>query len=136
MSKETFNRATEPLVLEARLAVSLLDRMRGLLGRPPLTHNQALFIVPCNSVHTAGMGYALDIVFLAKDGAVLKLVPGLAPWRTAACLRAHATVELAAGGIDRLGLAAGQRLAFRHNPARNGHGLLCLDERRTGREAR
>ena len=39
-----------------------LERNRGLLGREALQPNQGLWITHCNSVHTIGMKYALDLV--------------------------------------------------------------------------
>lgn len=53
------------------------ERLRGLLGRG----NAALPVVlePCSSVHTLGMGYALDLVFLGSDGVVLASERGVPP---------------------------------------------------------
>lgn len=79
-------------------------RMRGLLGRPPLAGDatEGLLIQPCASVHTVGMGYPLDLVFLARNGQVVGMREGLRPWRAAACARAAATVEFHAGALARL----------------------------------
>lgn len=79
-------------------------RLRGLLGRRPLRGGaaEALLLVPCNSVHTFWMRYALDIVFLDADERVLGWQCGLRPWRMKALLRAKHTLELAAGGLDGL----------------------------------
>lgn len=102
-----------PLVAPAWRARSAWQRMRGLLGRPPLQPGQALLLAPCASVHTVGMRQALDVVFLDAADRIVKLCRGVAPMRTAAAWRARQTVELAAGEIDRLGLAPGQRLTWR-----------------------
>lgn len=96
--------------LELIVARSFFARLGGLLARPRLRENQALVLAPCNSVHTLFMRYAIDVVFVDKQGHVLKLVEHLAPWRAAGCWRAHAAVELAAGHARAHGLSAGVQL--------------------------
>lgn len=101
------------LIDHAPKTTNPIDRMRGLLFRPKLAENEALLIIPCSAVHTIGMGYPLDLVFMDKFGTVLKLVRALAPWRMAACWAAAMTLELRPGEIDRLGLARGMPLQWR-----------------------
>lgn len=95
-------------------------RLRGLLFRPPLALPQALLIRPCNSVHTFWMGYALDVVFLDRDGQVLRVRAHLKPWRAASLHPAHAVLELAAGGAATWGIRPGSRLGFETFPPRPG----------------
>ena len=45
------------------------------------------------------MRFAIDAVFVDRDGRVRRIVRELAPWRAAWCARAHAVVELAAGAL-------------------------------------
>lgn len=70
------------------------ERMRGLLGRPPLADNEALLIQPCSSVHMFGMRYALDIAYLNKSGEVIKTIASLRPMAMSACIGAAATLEM------------------------------------------
>lgn len=91
---------------------SMLERMRGLLARPPLQRNEGLLITPCASVHTLGMGYPIDIVFLDHDWKIIKMVPHLKPFRTAGCARAAMTLELAAGVAEELALSTGDHLVW------------------------
>lgn len=93
--------------LQVMLATTPLARMRGLLARPPLERGQALYISPCNMVHTVGMGYPIDVVFLRRDGLVLKVAPRVAPRRMRGHLRAASVLELAAGEAARCGIAPG-----------------------------
>ena len=102
-----------PLMAPVWRAASPWQRMRGLLGRPPLQPGQALLIAPCGGVHTIGMRHALDIVFLDAGCRIVKLCRRVDPMRAASAWRARQTVELAAGEIDRLGLVPGQRLTWR-----------------------
>jgi uncharacterized protein len=96
--------------LEFIVADSFLARLGGLLARPRLREGEALVLAPCTSVHTCFMRYAIDVAFIDKHGHILKLVEHLAPWRAAACWRAHAAVELAAGQARRQGFLAGARI--------------------------
>lgn len=88
------------------------SRAVGLLGTRGLDDPVGLWIAPCAAIHMAGMRYAIDAVFVARDGTVRKVARGVAPWRAAACPRAHATLELRAGLADALHLAVGRRVAI------------------------
>ena len=89
------------------------ERLRGLLGRPMLGAGQALLIDPCPSVHTLGMAYSLDLVFLDARYRVLKVVEKLPPSRWASAAGARATLELAPGTLDAVMLKVGDRLQWR-----------------------
>ena len=55
-------------------AETYLERLRGLLGRPPLASGEALLLTPCSSVHTCFMTYAIDIVYVDHKLQVHELV--------------------------------------------------------------
>lgn len=96
------------------LALRWWERARGLLFHGPLQDAPAgLWIAPCNSVHMLGMRQALDVVYLDRDGVILKCVPTLRPWRLSACPGAHVALELRTGLIAELGLKPGLRLQAR-----------------------
>lgn len=90
-----------------RVARTWWQRAVGLLATPALHRGQGLWIAPCGSVHTVGMRYPIDVVFVDASGTVRKLVRRLRPFRGAWCWGAHATLELRAGAIDELGLVRG-----------------------------
>lgn len=92
------------------------SRKRGLLGRDSLAPGSALVIAPSSGVHTFFMKFAIDIVFVKRDGLVLKIARAVKPWRGAVALAAFAVVELAAGSADRAGLLVGDRLVVRTEP--------------------
>ncbi len=54
-------------------ALGFLQRLRGLLGRPArwLGTRGVLAIAPCDSIHTWGMAYPIDVAFLDSRGRVL-----------------------------------------------------------------
>jgi uncharacterized membrane protein (UPF0127 family) len=64
-------------------AVTMRERMVGLLGRAGLPEGHGLLIERCSSIHTCFMLFPLDLVFLAPDGAVTGIRHGIRPWRMA-----------------------------------------------------
>jgi uncharacterized protein len=94
------------------VADRIFSRMRGLLGRRELAAGEGLLIRPAPSIHTFFMRFAIDAIFLSRDGEVLKVAPDVKPWRMRSCRRAYAVLELPAGQEARHGLAVGHRLEF------------------------
>ena len=104
---------TRPHRIVARTLLTAFDsksRKKGLLGRDSLPEDSALIIAPCQAIHTFSMRFAIDVLFVAKDGRVLKVRQAVPPRRIAVSLRAFAVVELPAGAIERSGTQAGDRL--------------------------
>ena len=104
-------------LIELYQATHWLARLKGLFAYPPLSDSQGLLIRPCNAVHTFGMKYSIDVVFLTKGGSILKVVQ-LATGSIAACRHAHVVVEMKQGMASRLDLRVGQTL--RDEPACQG----------------
>ena len=96
--------------LQVKRADSFRARLFGLLALPRLQPGEALALKPCSSVHTFFMSYPIDVVYVDRDGCVLKVVPALAPWRLSGCWGARTTLELAAGEAERLQLRPGSRV--------------------------
>ena len=92
------------------VADSPWHRMRGLLGRRGLESGEGLLLRPTGSVHTFFMRFPIDVVFLSREGEVLKVARALPPWRTAGARRAKAVLELAADEADRREIRVGTRL--------------------------
>ena len=89
--------------MRIHVARSFLQRARGLLGRAPLAADEALLIRPCSSIHTFGMRFALDLVFLDARGRVVKRARGVPPGRIRwGGRRARATLEAQAGWLPDL----------------------------------
>jgi uncharacterized protein len=98
--------------LQIRQALSWWSRALGLLATPALDDPCGLWIAPCNSVHTIGMRYPIDVVFVRADGTVAKIVERLRPWRATGCRQARFTLELRAGLAKQLQLRPGVALAL------------------------
>lgn len=73
------------------------SRLRGLHGHAMLTGSQGLLLAPCRAVHTLGMGYPVDVVFLDAGLEQVRRVDSLKPNRFVVCGKARMVVELPAG---------------------------------------
>lgn len=91
------------------------SRRRGLLGRDGMAPEEVLIIAPCSGVHTFFMRFAIDALFVARDGRVVRARRNLAPWRLALAWLAFAVVEGAPVLIERSGTRPGDRLALRRD---------------------
>lgn len=92
------SRGTE-MASSVEVADTAPRRSKGLLGRKGLQSGTALWIVPCESVHTFGMQFALDLVYLDKQNRIVKIRRNVPPWRMSLCLRAHSVLEFPAGAL-------------------------------------
>jgi len=105
-----------PLLTDVMHTTSLLERMRGLLGRRPLLENQGLLLRPCSAVHTFGMRYPLDLLFLDREWRITKMVDSLNPYRMAWSFGASMVIEMRSGTLNQLNLTPGTRLIW-ENPS-------------------
>jgi uncharacterized protein len=105
---------TRSTVLAESLQVADTGRTRrkGLLGRLSLFSGEGLWIIPCESVHTFFMGFAIDLVYLDREKRIRKLRSDVVPWRLSACLSAHSVLELPSGTIRAARTELGDVLDF------------------------
>jgi uncharacterized membrane protein (UPF0127 family) len=96
---------------EIETAFDSKTRNRGLLGRARLDDGSALILAPCLSIHTFFMRFAIDVLFVARDGRVLKIYSALPAWRIAFAFGAFATIELPAGTAAASDTRSGDTLA-------------------------
>jgi uncharacterized membrane protein (UPF0127 family) len=94
----------------ALVADTSQSRRTGLLKHSSLAAGEGLWIVPCEGVHTFGMKFPIDVVFLNKKRQVVKLRRKMERWRIAFSLRAHSVLELPVGVIDESQTAPGDQL--------------------------
>jgi uncharacterized membrane protein (UPF0127 family) len=69
------------LSMGVTVADSHLARLKGLLGRRKLPANEGLWVAPSQGVHTIGMLFAIDVIYLDADNRVIHLVEDLRPFR-------------------------------------------------------
>jgi hypothetical protein len=79
------------------IASSPRRRLLGLAFRRHPPDGWALLFPRCRSVHTFGMRFEIDVVFLDSNGRVLRIAPAVRPGRLVASRRAAAVVEVRAG---------------------------------------
>ncbi|HWG21494.1 MAG TPA: DUF192 domain-containing protein [Terracidiphilus sp.] len=87
-------------------------RRKGLLGRTGLAPGEGLWIVPCEAVHTFGMKFAIDLIFLDRKWRVVKVRHAVRSGRISGSLRAHSVVELPAGTVRASLTETGDQLDF------------------------
>ena len=82
-------------------------RRKGLLGRASLEDGAAMIIAPTNAIHTFGMRFPIDVVFVRRNGEVVKVREGVTPWRIAMAHLGYAVIEMPAGSVARAQLKVG-----------------------------
>jgi hypothetical protein len=111
---QAFNQ-TRQRTLATHLAVAQThwSRLRGLLGtrKDDFRNGCGLWIRPCRGVHTLAMTFAIDVIYLDRDGTVVHLVRNLQPWRFAPIrLQAASVLELPTNLITETETALGDRI--------------------------
>jgi uncharacterized protein len=109
-----FNR-TRSQYLATRLSVADThwSRLRGLMGKTVSDFQQesGLWIVPCRGVHTLGMRFPIDVIYMDRDRVVVHLEPALPPWHFAPVrLKAASVLELPENTIRSTGTTIGDQL--------------------------
>jgi len=101
----------------AELADTSAKRRTGLLKHDRLEPGEGLWIVPCESVHSFFMKFAIDLVYLDKHYKVKKVRHRMVPWRMSVCLAAHSILELPAGTVKATATEAGDQLEIQEQAA-------------------
>jgi uncharacterized membrane protein (UPF0127 family) len=81
-------------------ATTRRTRGKGLARMDDMPATLALHLVPCRSVHTFGMRFALDLIWLDRAGGVVRVDTAVPPRRVRTCLRARSVLEVRAGSAD------------------------------------
>ncbi len=96
-----------------RSADTFLLRLKGLLRRDGLAPGEGLWITPCNSIHSFGMRFPFDALFIGPDGTVVGLYERFRRNRISRFHRsARGVLELPAGTIERSGTEVGDEIKF------------------------
>ncbi len=100
------------LATQAGIADTSVTRCVGLLKHESLPAGHGLWIVPCEGIHTFGMKFPIDVVFLDRSKKVVKVRRHMVPRRISLHLWAHSVLELPTGTIDATGTVPGDQLEF------------------------
>lgn len=101
------------LDLNVLTAVTFLERAGGLLFRPKINMNEVLYLKPCNSVHTLGMKYSIDVVYLNRAGIIIKVIDGMKPYRASYCTSSKTVLEFISGVAKKMNLRVGDQLLIK-----------------------
>ncbi len=105
MTKKTW------LATKVRKADSFVTRLVGLLKRTQLGPEEALWLMPSKGIHTIGMKFPIDVMFLDKNCVVLGLVSGMMPYRISGVqMRGFSVLELPSGTIRKSQSEVGDQL--------------------------
>jgi uncharacterized membrane protein (UPF0127 family) len=98
-----------PKVERVAVARSLMQRVTGLLECQSFSRSQGLFFPTGNALHTKGMSFSIDVLWLRPQRDVpgvfdvVDSIEDLRPGREARCVAAAAFVELATGTLGAIG---------------------------------
>ena len=113
LPRVTLHHHDKPVAAHIALAATFWSRFLGLSGTPRLLQRAGLLIFPCNSIHMLGMRYAIEAVFISKEGQVLKISRTLRPWiGLCSCPRAQLTLEWQPGNAEAFGIRVGDILRW------------------------
>ena len=104
--------ATTNARIAAHVDVAQTRRARrdGLLGRCYMDRGTALVLVRTWAVHTAFMKFAIDLIFVDREGRAIHIVRAMRPWRVAIIIGAQAVIELPAGALLDGAIRLGERV--------------------------
>ena len=101
------------LVERGTIAANLWTRLRGLLGHPPLESGEGLLLKGEQAIHTIGMSFAIDVLFLDRAGRVIHLIQAMPPLRASPIIwQSRDVLELPTGKIAETGTALGDQVEF------------------------
>ncbi|MDD2420528.1 MAG: DUF192 domain-containing protein [Heliobacteriaceae bacterium] len=100
-------------LITVEVADTFWTRLRGLLGRSHLPPGYALLLAPCNQIHTLGMRFPLDVLYLDQANVILEMEIMVKPGRIQRARRQAAkVVEFQGSTLNPGAIATGNRLFF------------------------
>jgi len=108
-----YSERTEDLLFSnGQLVEGFFARAKGLLFRESIASDEAMIFERCKSVHTIGMMFSIDLIFLDEKKTVLKIVERLKPNRVAGCSYANYVIEAQSGSCSSRGILVNDKLQF------------------------
>ena len=99
------------LATKIRKADNFVTRLVGLLKRSTLGPEEALWLMPSKGIHTIGMKFPIDVIFLDKNNIVFGIASGMVPYRISGIqLRGYSVLELPNGTIKKSQTEVGDQL--------------------------
>jgi uncharacterized membrane protein (UPF0127 family) len=109
-----FNRTRHAyLATHLSVAGTHWSRLRGLMcmNAAKFPAGNGLWIVPCHGVHTLGMNFPIDVIYLDANKLVVHVEPNLKPWRMGrVSMRATSVLELPSNTLGPSGTMIGDEI--------------------------
>jgi uncharacterized membrane protein (UPF0127 family) len=104
---------TNEIACNLIVAENIFSRIKGLLGKKSMPIGEALLLKPCKGIHTFGMKFPIDVIFLDKRNRVMAVVEDLKPNRmTSLLFNAASVLEVPAGVINTSSTKVGDEVAI------------------------
>ena len=94
-------------------ANTVLKRVVGLLNRGKFDKGEGLLLDRCYGIHTFGMRFPIDVLFLDKDLCVIRAVKALPPYRTCVVKKSVYVLEVPIGALDGSRTGEGDQIQIR-----------------------
>ena len=94
-------------------ANTVLKRMVGLLNRGQFNKGEGLLLDRCHGIHTFGMRFSIDVLFLDKDFCVIRAVKAIPPYRTCVVKKSVYVLEVPVGAVDASHTGEGDQIQIR-----------------------
>ena len=99
------------LATTVRKADNFFTRLVGLLRRQSLGPEEALWLIPSKGVHTIGMKFPIDVIFLDQNNKVIATICDMAPRRLSSLrLSARSVLELPRGVVNKSSTTVGDQI--------------------------
>jgi len=96
------------LIEKGTIAADRWSRLRGLIGCPTLRSGEGQWLLGTQCIHTFGMRFPIDILFLDTNGCVIYSIHAMQPWRISPYVHnATSVLELPAGVLRQTGTEIG-----------------------------
>ncbi|MBI5033911.1 MAG: DUF192 domain-containing protein [Chloroflexi bacterium] len=100
-----------PIVTQGILANTWWTRLKGLLGHAPLKSGEGLLLKGEKAIHTVGMSFPIDVLFLDRTGRLIHLMTNMGPLRFSPLVfGATDVLEIAAGQATQTGTTLGDQI--------------------------
>ncbi|TJX14170.1 DUF192 domain-containing protein [Tissierella creatinini] len=109
MGYEIYNLSKGNKLLDnVKIADSFFTRLKGLLGEAGLRPGEGILIKPCNSIHTFGMKFPIDVAFVDKSNMVVHIMEDIPKGKLSPIVKgAKYVIEARAGEYKAKGLEVG-----------------------------
>ncbi len=113
INKHKIGVKVEIVMKEIIVADNFFTRLKGLLGKDSLPHNQCMLITPCRSIHTFFMKFSIDVVFIDRNYKVVKIIEGMTPGGATPVIKeAWSVIEMPVDSVKEYRIEVGDQLAI------------------------